>query len=89
MKLTEIVNLLKEMVDGCPSLDGNDFLIAPSKVPNSVVDGYEIHMTGNFNDESRKYLNSIAIQNKLAIRIEPNSVMIYKARQLLPKAATS
>ncbi len=87
MNLIEVVDLLKEMIDNCESLDGDDFLIAPSKVPNSSVEGYEIHMTGKFDEPAREYLNQVALKKKLAIVQHPDSVMIYKTKSKieLPK----
>ncbi|MCW3999671.1 MAG: hypothetical protein NWE93_05485 [Candidatus Bathyarchaeota archaeon] len=82
MNLTEIVELLREIVDGSPGLEGNDFLIAPSKVAGSPIEGYGIHLTGNFNDETRRHLNDIALTRQLSIRQEPKSVMIYKAKKI-------
>lgn len=81
VNLNEVVSLLKEIVDDCSSLEGTDFYVAPSKVKSSNVDGYEIHMTGEFNDEVRKYLNEIAITKKLAISQEPTSIGLYKSKQ--------
>ncbi len=45
MNLNEVVDLLKEIVENCSNLQGDDFLLAPSKVPQSSVEGYEIHLT--------------------------------------------
>jgi hypothetical protein len=59
MELTEAANLLNEIVNDCSNLKGNDFLLAPSRIPGSVVEGYEIHMTGNFNERVRRYLNDM------------------------------
>jgi hypothetical protein len=82
MELTETVNLLKELVNDCSDLKGNDFLLAPSKIPGSIVEGYEIHITGKFNEDVRRYLNDLALKKKLAITQHPSSVMLYSVRQL-------
>lgn len=82
MELTEAVNLLNELVNNCSNLKGNDFLLAPSRIPGSVVEGYEIHMTGNFNERVRRYLNDIALKRKLAITQHPNAIMIYTVKQI-------
>jgi hypothetical protein len=82
MELTEAVNLLKELVNDCSNLKGNDFLLAPSKIPGSIVEGYEIHITGNFSETVRRYLNDLALKKKLAITQHPTSVMIYSVKQL-------
>ncbi len=82
MNLTEVVDLLKERVNNCSDLDGNDFLIAPSKIANSTVDGYEIHMTGKFNEAAKRYLSDVALKKKLSITQHPDSVMLYKAKQI-------
>lgn len=81
MELNEAVDLLSELVNDCSNLKGNDFLLAPSKIPGSVVEGYEIHMTGSFDESVRKYLNDIALKRKLAITQHPTSVMIYTVKQ--------
>lgn len=82
MNLIEVVDLLKELVSDCSDLSGNDFLVAPSKLASSIVDGYEIHLSGNFNQETRQYLNDIALKKHLAITQHPDSIMIYQAKQL-------
>jgi len=51
MELTEAVNLLNELINDGSSLKGNDFLVAPSKIPGSIVEGYEIHITGQFSED--------------------------------------
>ena len=82
MNLIEVVDLLKEMVNNCSHLEGVDFLIAPSKVSNSMIDGYEIHMSGDFDEKTKKYLNYIALEKRLAIVQHPNSVMLYNAKDI-------
>ncbi len=81
MNLNEVVDLLKELVDNCSDLNGDDFLIAPSKIPQSSVEGYEIHMTGKFSEAAKKYLNDVALKRGLSITQHPDSVMMYNARQ--------
>lgn len=81
MNLIEAVNLLNELVNDCSNLKGNDFLLAPSKIPSSIVEGYEIHITGNFSDDQKRYLNDVALKKKLAITQHPNSVMIYSVKK--------
>jgi hypothetical protein len=80
MDLIEAVNLLNELVSDCSNLNGNDFLLAPSKIPGSVVEGYEIHITGNFSDAEKRYLSDLALKKKLSITQHPNSVMIYSVK---------
>jgi hypothetical protein len=82
MELTEAVDLLSKLVNDCSNLKGNDFLLAPSRIPGSVVEGYEIHMTGNFNEGVRRYLNDIALKRKLAITQHPNPIMIYTVKTI-------
>jgi hypothetical protein len=60
-------------------------LIAPSKLANTNVEGYEIHLSGEFNDETRKYLNKISIEKKLAIVQHPDSIMLYTAKKIETK----
>lgn len=80
MDLTETVNLLKSMIGDCSELNGHDFLIAPAKIPGSMVEGYQLHITGEFNEDIKKYISDIAVKNNLAITQHPDSVMIYKAK---------
>ena len=82
MNLREIVNLMKEISECCTKLEGNDFYIGPSKLQHSNVDGYQIHITGKFDDDTRKCLNEIAIKNRLSITMEQYSVMIYSKKPL-------
>lgn len=86
MNLSETVDLLKELAANCSDLDGDDFLIAPSKVSQSNVEGYEIHLTGKFNDATRAYLNKVALEKKLAITQHPDSIMLYKVKPMQGKA---
>lgn len=80
MKLKEVIDLLKKICDDCPGLDGNDFLVAPSKLQHSNVEGYQIHITGKFDDVMLRCLHSIALKNRLSITMEPSSVMIYQKK---------
>ncbi len=82
MNLMEVIDVLKEMVNGCSDLEGDDFLLAPSKIPGSTVEGYEIHMTGKFDEATKKYINDFALEKKLAITQHPDSVMIYKTKKV-------
>lgn len=88
MELIEVIELLKEMVTDCTDLNGDDFLIAPSKLPGSIVEGYEIHFSGQFNDATRKYINDVALKRKLAVTQHPDSIMLYQAKQPLHQKAT-
>jgi hypothetical protein len=56
------------------------FLIAPSSVKNSRVEGYEIHITGTFDDAAMKYLYNIAFEKHLAITQHSGSVLLYKSK---------
>lgn len=80
MKLNEAVNLLKEIVEDCPSFEGSDFVIGTSKSEHSKAEGYEIHITGQMDDAKKKYLSNLAIEKKLAIHQTPNSVLIYRTK---------
>jgi hypothetical protein len=82
MDLSEAINLMKELSDSCPGLRGNDFLLGPSKLLHTNVDGYEIHMTGEFDENTRICLSNIAAKKKLAITMETNSVMIYRKKPI-------
>lgn len=75
-----MVDLLNEIANNCSDLNGDDFLLAPSKVPQSSVEGYEIHMTGRFTEASKKYLNDLAIKRGLSIIQHPNSVMLFESK---------
>jgi hypothetical protein len=80
--LPNVVNLLNKIINNCPNLNGNDFLLAPSKIPGSIVDGYEIHITGEFTDAVRIYLSDLALKKKLSITQHPNSIMIYSVKSI-------
>lgn len=80
MNLIEVANLFKEIVEGCSSLEGSDFYIAPPKTPHSTAEGYEIHITGKFGKDVVEYVNNIALRDNLAISRGPNAIMLYKAK---------
>jgi len=80
MDLNETVELLREMVSDCSDLKGDDFLIAPAKIPGSMVEGYQLHITGKFSEAARKYLNDVALKRSLAVTQHPDSVMLYTAK---------
>jgi len=80
MNLNKVVNLLKEIVDDQPDFDGSDFVVGISKAEHSIVKGYSLHITGNFNNKKKEYISKLALAKNLAIHQESNSVMLYEAK---------
>ncbi len=57
-------------------------MIAPSIAPQTVVEGYEIHMSGKkIEDETITYLRDLAIRNGLFFDSKETSVGMYKVRK--------
>ncbi len=57
-------------------------MIAPSIAPQTIVEGYEIHMSGKkFDDETIQYLKDLAITNGLFIDSKERAVGIYKVKK--------
>ncbi len=83
MNLSEVKSLFNQIVDNCPSLDGVHFMIAPSIAPNTIVEGYEIHMSGKSIDEkTSSYLRDLAVINGLFFDQRGNSIGIYKSKSV-------
>ncbi len=75
--------LFAEIVENCPNLEGIHFMIAPSTAPHSLVEGYEIHLSGKtFDKQTIDYLQSLANERHLAFENSKESVGIYQARTL-------
>jgi hypothetical protein len=86
MNLLEAKDLFNEIVDNCPTLEGVHFMIAPSITANTIVEGYEIHMSGKrIEDETIAYLRDLASRNGLFIDTKPTAVGMYKAKEGLFK----
>jgi hypothetical protein len=82
MNLFEVKDLFNEIVDNCPTLDGVHFIIAPSIVPDTIVDGYEIHLSGKkLGDQTIAYLHDLASRNGLFFDSKPTAVGMYKAKK--------
>lgn len=82
MNLLEVKDLFSEIVDNCPTLEGVHFMIAPSIAQHSVVDGYEIHMSGKkIDDKTITYLRDLATRNGLFFDTRESMVAIFKVRK--------
>ncbi len=82
MNLLEAKDLFSEIVDNCPALEGLHFMIAPSITVNTIVEGYEIHMSGKkIDDKTVAYLRELASRDGLFIDSKPTAVGMYKAKK--------
>ncbi len=82
MNLLEAKDLFSEIVENCPSLEGVHFMIAPSITANTIVEGYEIHMSGKkMDDKTIAYLRDLAVQYRLFFDSTPTAVGMYKAKK--------
>jgi hypothetical protein len=80
VKLNQAVNLLKEIVERCPNLEGNNFLIMlPESASLLGTEGYEIIIRSKkrLNPETNDTLDEIVSRENLSIRQRPRSTMIY------------
>lgn len=83
MNLSEVKSLFDEIIDNCSNLEGVHFMIAPSIAPNTIVEGYEIHMSGKTIDEkTSSYLRDLAVINGLIFDQRGSSIDIYKAKSV-------
>ena len=82
LNLKEVKDLFSEIVDKCPTLEGVHFMIAPSITVNTIVEGYEIHLSGKRMDkETISYLHDLASRNGLFFDSTATAVGIYKAKK--------
>lgn len=82
MNLIEAKDLFAEIVDSCPTLEGVHFMIAPSIAQHSVVDGYEIHLSGQkIDDETITYLRELAVRHGLFFDSKETAVGMYKVKK--------
>ena len=81
MELIQAASLLKEIVEKCPALDGNNFLLMLPDIPEPLLsEGYEIVIKidpASLNKEIRFILDDIARREKLIINQRSTSVMMY------------
>lgn len=82
MNLFEAKDLFNEIVDNCPTIEGAHFMIAPSIAVHSIVEGYEIHMSGKkFDAETITYLGDLAKRNGLFIDSKETAVGIFTMKK--------
>jgi hypothetical protein len=80
VKLNQAISLLKEIVERCPNLNGNNFLIMlPESASLLGTKGYEIIIRSKklLDNETSEILSEIATREKLSVRQRPNATMIY------------
>jgi hypothetical protein len=80
LELKRAVHLLKEIVEKCPNLEGNNFLIMLPKSASLLGSkGYEIIIRSEkrLDIETSTILQDIASREKLDIRQRPTTTMIY------------
>jgi hypothetical protein len=80
VKLSRAVSLLEEIIEKCPSLDGNNFLVMlPESASLLGTEGYEIVIRTKeiLNGETLEILYEVASRENLGIRQRPKATMIY------------
>jgi hypothetical protein len=80
VELNRAVTLLKEFIERCPNLDGNNFPIMVPKSPLLLgTEGYEIIIRSRkrLDMETSAILHDIVSREKLAITQRPRTTMIY------------
>jgi hypothetical protein len=80
MKFAEIAILLREIVDTCPSLDGNTITLIPQKAMYPLFKGYHVNIKGNVAKESVGCLRKIVEGHDLVMQIKIDSIVIYETR---------
>ncbi len=82
MNLLEAKELFNKIVDDCPTLEGVHFMIAPSIAVHTVVDGYEIHLSGKkIDNKIVVYLRNLAAEKGLFMDSKETAVGIYKLKK--------
>ena len=80
MKFAEIAVLLREIVDGCPSLDGATIALIPQRAMYPLYNGYHINIKANLSKESMSGLRKIVEGHDLVMQVKSDSVIIYETR---------
>jgi hypothetical protein len=78
--LNRAIALLKEIVEICPNLNGNNFVIMlPESASLLGTKGYEIIIRSKklLDSETGEMLYEIATREELRIRQRPNATIIY------------
>ncbi len=79
--INEAMALLKEILENCPGANEGDYLFMMPKSQHSPADGYQIHMSKQFDEQTRGCINKIIEKYKLSTSQEPNSILIYKSKR--------
>ncbi len=80
MKLSETVDVFKQVVVRCPKLEGNNFLIMiPQPTEPIISTGYEIiiRKSKRLDDKTDEALRAIALENHLKIMETENTIALY------------
>ena len=86
MNLLEVKDLFSEIVDNCPELEGVHFMIVPSIAVHSIVEGYEIHMSGKkLDDTTLVFLRDLSNKYGLYYENKDGAVGIFKINKAILK----
>jgi len=80
MKFAEVAVLLREIVDGCPTLDGATIMLIPQRAMYPLYNGYHINIKAYVTKESMSCLRKIVEGHDLVMQIKSDSVIIYETR---------
>ncbi len=83
MNLIEAATFFNEIVLNCSQLEGVHFMIAPSILPRTIIEGYEIHLSGKSLDkETVEYLRTQAEKSNLNFETDKDAIGIFKAKAI-------
>ena len=92
MKRDEATLVIKELLDNCRGLDGHSLTLTLANASSAAVGGYQIVIGGSLDEETKRRIQTLAVQHQLACQIgslwrtkrsinrEPDTLVIYKAK---------
>jgi len=94
LKREEAISVLKGLLDNCAGLDGHGLELT---APNAPTSGYQIIIKGVLDEETKKHIQDTITKHQLTSqtgsiwktkrspnKTEPDTLIIYKAKNSLP-----
>jgi hypothetical protein len=79
---TEAVNVLKQILESCRAVDGQNLLLLPPSAANLQTNGYQIHLKMKLVGIERKCIQKILEEHQLIIKEIEDTTIIYKPEDL-------
>ncbi|MCW4024833.1 MAG: hypothetical protein NWF01_07355 [Candidatus Bathyarchaeota archaeon] len=89
MKRNEAIALIKELLEGCAGLDGQNLQLV---APVSALGGYQVMLSGNFEEQTIECIKALASKHGFACQLGniwktkrgdnlPNTLIVYKPKK--------